>query len=191
MNAIKFMGHAMSRNIDDLRRSFRPLARNVIHNTRQAGFEMVPYFTLRTPVEQAKLWRMTRGKSEIGRKVEYLYSENALYIANVISMVGPQYPGPGITGHVTRAVPGESWHNWGEAMDCYLKIDGAIEWNGDHEGYAAYGTEAEQLGMTWGGMWEYPNDPGHVQGPPMGVADFMGGIKEVSEALERKFGGKL
>lgn len=152
---------------------------------------MVPYFTLRTPVEQAKLWRMTRGKHEIGERVAYLHDHQALYIANVISVVGPQFPGPGIKGHVTNAVPGESWHNWGEAMDCYLKIDGLIEWNGDHEGYAAYGTVAENAGLTWGGMWARPNDPGHIQHPPMSVWDKLGGIKEVSEALERKFGGEL
>ncbi len=180
----------MSRNIDDLRRAFRPKARQLIQDTRSSGFEVVPYFTLRTPLEQAKLWRMTRGKSEIGRKMQYLYDEGALYIANCLEAVGKCYPGPGITGHVTRAVPGESWHNWGEAMDVYLKIDDAIEWDGDHEGYAAYGTNAEDLGLTWGGMWNDP-DPGHVQGPPMKVVDYMGDIQRVSAALERKFGGLL
>jgi len=180
----------VSRNIDDLRRTFRPKARELIHNTRTAGFEVVPYFTLRTPAEQAKLWRMTRGRVEIGNKLQTLYDAGALYIANVIEAVGMQFPGDGITGHVTNAVPGESWHNWGEAMDVYLKVDGGIEW-GEHEGYNAYGTAAEEAGLTWGGMWDVPNDPGHVQAPPMSPTDYMGDLREVSAALERKYGGAL
>lgn len=181
----------MSRNIDDLRREFRGQARAVIGNTKDAGFEMVPYFTLRMPWDQAVLWRMTRGKTEIGRMCRSLRSNGALYIANVIEAIGPQYPGPGITGHVTYAVPGQSWHNWGEGLDCYLKIDGAIEWDGDHEGYAAYGTCAEDLGLTWGGRWDQPNDPGHIQAAPMSPVNFFEDITELSGSLERKYGGQL
>lgn len=181
----------MSRNIDDLRRSFRPIARELIKLTGEKGYEVVPYFTMRNPVEQAKLWRMTRGKSEIGRKVQSLLNAGALYVANVLESVGPQYPGPGITGHVTYAVPGESWHNWGDAMDCYLRIDGTIEWDGEHEGYAVYGEVAEGLGMTWGGVWTKPNDPGHVQMPPMKPSLYFDTLSSMSSALERKFGGYL
>ncbi len=181
----------LSRNIDDLRRSFRSVARSLIAATAEKGVQMVPYFTLRTPAEQARLWRMTRGKSEIGAKVHELLNANALYIANVIEAVGPQFPGPGITSHVTNAVPGQSWHNWGEAMDCYLKVEGAVEWDGKHEGYAVYGTEAEELGLTWGGMWDVPNDPGHVQFPPMSPVEFCDDFAGLSSALERKYEGKL
>lgn len=181
----------MSRNIDDLRRSFRVVARELIKATGEAGFQVVPYFTLRTPSEQAKLWRMTRGKSEIGNKIDELYDAGALYIANCLDGVGKQFPGPGITGHVTHAVPGESWHNWGEAMDVYLKINGRVEWDGSHEGYAAYGTAAETLGLTWGGMWDVPNDPGHVQHPPMSPLHYHDSLMELSGSLERKYGGHI
>lgn len=181
----------MSRNIDDLRRPFRADVRQVIGDTKKAGFEMVPYFTLRTPWEQAKLWRMTRGKSEIGRTVKALRGGMALYIANVIEAIGPQYPGPGIKGHVTNAVPGQSWHNWGEGLDCYLKIDGEVIWDGDHKGYAAYGNCAEELGLTWGGSWDKPNDPGHVQAPPMSPVDYFEDMHELSNSLERKYDGQL
>ena len=180
----------MSRNIDDLRRTVRPRARALIAGTLELGFEVVPYFTLRTPAEQAKLWRMTRSKSEIGREVQRLLDAGASYIASVINAVGPQYPADGITGHVTNAVPGLSWHNWGEAMDCYLRVDGAVMW-GAHEGYTAYGTVAEELGLTWGGRWTTPNDPGHVQLPPMSPVEYMGDLLELSSALERKYGGRL
>lgn len=179
----------MSRSIDDLRRSFRPKARELIRLTHSKGFEMVPYFTLRTPWEQAILWRMTRGKSEIGSKMQSLYDDGAIYIANVIEAVGRQFPGQYVTGHVTYAVPGESWHNWGEAVDCYLKKAGAIEWHGD-PGYDAYGEIAEDIGLTWGGVWTL-KDWGHAQAAPMSPTDYMGTIGEVSDALERKYGGVL
>lgn len=181
----------MSRNIDDLRREFRGQARAVIGNTKDAGFQMVPYFTLRTPWEQAILWRMTRGSAEISNMLIDLRGKEAFYIGNVIEAVGPQYPGPGITGHVTHAVPGQSWHNWGEGLDCYLKIKGEVIWDNDHEGYAAYGTAAEDLGLTWGGMWNRPNDPGHIQAPPMKPSEYFEDITELSGSLERKYGGQL
>ncbi len=176
----------MSRNIDDLRRSFRPIARELISKTSGRGFAMVPYFTLRTPEQQAKLWRMTRGKTEIGNKVQSLLDDGALYIANVIESVGPQFPTDGVTGHVTKAVPGQSWHNWGEGLDCYLKIGGGIEW-GEHEGYDAYGEVAEELGLEWGGNWGF-KDLGHVQVAPMSPLNFFDSWIDLSSALERKFG---
>jgi peptidoglycan L-alanyl-D-glutamate endopeptidase CwlK len=181
----------MSRNIDDLRREFRGQARALIGNTKDAGFQMVPYFTLRMPWEQAILWRMTRGSAEISRKIKSLREDGALYIAFVMEAVGPQYPGPGITNHVTYAVPGQSWHNWGEGMDCYLKVDGEVIWDEDHHGYVVYGDCAEELGLTWGGMWNKPNDPGHVQSPPMKPSEYFEDIAELSGSLERKYGGQL
>lgn len=180
----------MSRNIDDLRRELRPTIRQLISDCRAKGVELTPYFTLRTPWEQARLWRMTRGKSVIGRRCEHLRAEGAGYIADVITSVGPQYPGPGIKGHVTHVVPGQSWHNWGEAVDFYLKDeDGDIDWSGKGPGYTTFGETAEELGLTWGGRWTSPFDPGHVQQPPMGVLDFFGDDwSELSDTLQRKFG---
>ena len=184
--AINVTGYTMSRNIDDLRRSFRTPTRELIRGTSARGFAMVPYFTLRTPPTQAKLWRMTRGKTEIGNKVQHLLDRGALYIANVIESVGPQFPTDGVTGHVTNAVPGQSWHNWGEGLDCYLKIDGGIEW-GEHEGYNVYGEVAEELGLMWGGNWSL-KDFGHVQVRSMSPLSHFTSWIELSSALERKYG---
>ena len=55
-------------------------------------------------------------------------AQKANFLASVLDGVGPQH-GP----HVTNALPGLSWHQWGEAVDCFW-----TEWLGrvvrQHEG---------------------------------------------------------
>ena len=46
------------------------------------------------------------------------------------------------------------------------------------------------MGLTWGGVWSL-KDWGHVQAAPMSPTDYMGAMDEVSDALERKYGGQL
>jgi len=65
---------------------------------------------------------------------------------------------------VTRARPGESWHNYAVAIDCAFKgpvpypspqsRDGAALW-------AQFGSIAKLIGFEWGGEWGW--DYGHCQ----------------------------
>ncbi len=48
------------------------------------------YFTLRTPEEQARLWRQSRTGHEIEAKIQELEDAGARYLAGVIRGVGPQ-----------------------------------------------------------------------------------------------------
>ena len=65
---------------------------------RARGVEMRAYDGLRTPAEQAKLWRQSRPIEKIKQKIDQLHAAGAHYLAGVLSAVGPA-SGP----HVTAA----------------------------------------------------------------------------------------
>lgn len=123
---------------------------------------MVPYFGIRTPVQQGALWRQSRSGQEITAKTAELRAKGAPYLADAIEAAGPQH-GP----HVTNAVPGYSWHQWGEAMDCYWLNNGKAEWSTDvggaSNGYRIYADQATKDGLTAGGYWQSIKDWPHVQ----------------------------
>ena len=90
--------------------AFRPRLETLLANCRARGVEMRPYTGLRTPLEQAKLWRQSRSREQIDAKVAQLRAAGADYLADCIVHVGPRNGDP-----VTNAVPVLSWHQWGEA----------------------------------------------------------------------------
>ena len=126
------------------------------------GATMVPYFGIRTAQEQAKLWRQSRSVQQIADRVADLRARGADFLATCIESVGPQHGPP-----VTNAIPGYSWHQWGEAMDCYWLRDGKAEWSPDvggaKNGYRVFAEVATQHGLTAGGYWQSIKDWPHVQ----------------------------
>lgn len=128
--------------LDDLtpeaRDKFSLLLRRLAHR----GDELRPFCTIREPFEQARLWRQSRTASEIVKRCAELRDQGAPRIAACIESVGPQ------SGRwATNAVPGFSWHQHGEAMDCFLVIHGQASWDSEAHGYKAYATEALMLGL--------------------------------------------
>lgn len=64
-------------------------------------------------------------------------------------------------GIVTNAKAGESWHNFGLAMDVVaIDKDGKADWNGPWERIAEIG---KSLGFEWGGDWKSFKDKPHFQ----------------------------
>lgn len=76
-----------------------------------------------------------------------------------LAALGPQ---------VTRAVAGQSRHQWGLAMDVGFLRNGvpviAAEDPWAAQGYVLLGTTAKRLGLRWGGTWAL-RDLGHVEAP--------------------------
>lgn len=68
---------------------------------------------------------------------------------------------------VTRAAPGESYHQYGLAADSAFMIDGRIVISEQDpraaRGYALYGAVAQSAGLVWGGGWRNLKDLGHVE----------------------------
>jgi peptidoglycan LD-endopeptidase CwlK len=94
---------------------------------------------------------------------------------------------------VTNALPGLSWHQWGEALDCFWVVDGAAEWSTRRlvnglNGYHVYADEAKRLELTAGGFFRSLKDWPHVQldkaGSPLGRFSIL----EIDAEMKSRFG---
>ena len=152
------------------------------------GVEMRPYFGIRTPFEQAKLWRQSRTREEINKKIAELQDKGAPFLGHCLESVGPQN-GP----YVTNALPGLSWHQWGEAVDCFWVVAGQAEWSTVKKvnacnGYRVYANCAVQLGVDAGGLWRSLKDWPHVQLRKAGSPTGVWGIDEIDQRMRERFG---
>lgn len=177
----------MPADLTQLVPDFRIHVEKLIDRCAGRGVAMRPYMGLRTPQEQAKLWRQSRSREQILAKIAELRKVGAGYLADCIEQVGPQHGDP-----VTNAVPGLSWHQWGEAVDCFWLVDGEAEWSTKRlvkgvNGYRLMAEEAQALGLTPGGLWtKFPDWP-HVQLRPDASPRKTMSLKEVSEEMQRRF----
>jgi peptidoglycan L-alanyl-D-glutamate endopeptidase CwlK len=176
-------------NLDLLIPEFKSKVLQLLDRCRALGCEMRPYVTVRDPYEQARLWRQSRSTEEINEKVGEFEAAGADFLAECIRSVGPQHGDP-----VTNAPPGFSWHQWGEAVDCFWFLDGKAEWSAKRlvngkNGYHVYANEAEALGFTAGGLWTGLKDWPHAQlrsaGSPLGAMT----LAEMDAAMKQRFGG--
>ena len=153
------------------------------------GVTMRPYDGLREPVTQAKFWRQSRSSEEVAAKIAELRSLGADFLADAIVSAGPQN-GP----HITGAIPGLSWHQWGEGCDSFWLVDSKAEWsttktiNGVN-GYQLYAAEAVNAGLTAGGNWPNFKDWPHVQLRATNSPLHEGmSITDVDRAMRERFG---
>ena len=114
----------MAADLSALVAQFHEQVDQLLNSCRARGIEMRPYSTLRTPFDQARLWRQSRSIEEIRDKIADLRASGASFLAHCLESVGPQHGEP-----VTNAIPGFSWHQWGEAVDCFWLVNGKAEWS--------------------------------------------------------------
>jgi peptidoglycan L-alanyl-D-glutamate endopeptidase CwlK len=69
---------------------------------------------------------------------------------------------------VTRAKPGQSWHQFGLAFDCCPFYRGKPVWNSRH--WDQIGQLGKKLGLIWGGMWLKPDKPHFEYHPKLTLA---------------------
>ena len=150
---------------------------------------MRPYFTERTPWEQARLWRQSRSIEQITASMADLRAENAGYLADVLQSVGSQFGGP-----VTNALPGLSWHQWGQAVDCFWLLGRRAEWSSrklvdGQNGYRVYAEIARDQGLMAGGYWRRLKDWPHVQKSSFGSPRSAGkSLEEIATTMQARFG---
>lgn len=65
---------------------------------------------------------------------------------------------------VTNAKPGQSWHNYGLAVDIVFKPSGKWSWAEEHD-WNKLGEVGKELGLEWGGDWKSFQDRPHFQWP--------------------------
>ena len=172
----------MSRDLAALEPEFRQRVERTLARCVARGIVMRPFFTLRSPVEQARLWRQSRSTEEIGHAIRLLEGEGARWLAEALRSVGPQWG-----REVTNALPGESWHNFGLAVDCFLLERERAVWDARAHGYAIYANAAESEGLVAGMKWTRP-DTVHVQflaGSPSQAMTW----REIEAAMKSRFGG--
>lgn len=172
---------------DKLVDGFQQLVIQLIVNCKKRGIDMQPYFTLRDPYTQAKLWRQSRTSFEVQKKIDELKSKNAHFLAHCIESVGKQY-GP----HVTNAIPGLSWHQWGEAVDSVWIVNKKAEWSTQKtinglNGYMVYADEAKKLGLEAGFYWPKFKDSPHVQYRKAASPLVQLSIIQIDHEMEKRF----
>jgi len=92
---------------------------------------------------------------------------------------------------VTKARGGQSYHNYGVAVDLAFIVDGKISWN--DKLYRNVGRWASRAGLEWGGNWHFVDYP-HVQlanmpaiGKLLPVYTMAGGGENGIKAVWNKF----
>jgi len=175
----------MAASLHDLTQEFQPIVEQLLSDCHVRGVEMVPFFTIRDPFTQARLWRQSRSTDEVKTKIIQLRSDGATFLAHCLESVGPQ------SGRwATNAPPGLSWHQHGEAVDCFWKVDGQTEWDTEkringQNGYRVYEDQAVILGLTSLG---HIGDWAHVQlrsyPSPLNVMS----IQEIDRQMKARYG---
>lgn len=169
------------RRLDLLDPKFLPLVDTLRDELKSKGFDARVSTSLRTPFQQARLWRQSRAREEIDAKISELLAAGAGYLADVLETVGPQSGKP-----VTKAPPGFSWHQWGEAVDFFVVVDGAAVWNPSHPFYLELARTAEVLGLLPGRVFK-TSDPPHVQLRHIEPDDAYSAAK-IASIMENRFG---
>lgn len=178
----------MSRDLNDLVPEFKTQVEALLAACDASGYPMRQFFTLRSPFEQGKLWRQSRTRQQVDRKIEELRNNGAEFLARCIESVGPQDG-----RHVTNAIPGYSWHQWGEAVDCFWLVNGDAEWstrkkiNGKN-GYVNYATLAKSMDLSAGGFWISFKDWPHVQLRHESNPGKVFSLQQINQAMADRFG---
>jgi len=147
------------------------------------GYIFMPYCGVRDPWTQAKRWRQSRTTSQVQAALGFLKDRQAMFLYQVMTSVGPQT----MSKWRTSALPGQSWHQYGLAVDCYLRSDdGTPEWDSGHPGYKAYADKARELGLTPGYYWR-GKDAVHVQAESESPTEKLGWIA-IDSKMARRFG---
>lgn len=141
-----------------------------IANCANIGIRVQIYCTARSPIEQAKLFRRSRKLFQIAKKRDQLKRRGYHVLAEILDRVGPQY---GTIGrHVTKAAPGESWHQYGGAFDYVPIIAGKLAWDQDDFDleWAACRNELKKIDLYSGFLWgDFPHAQIRTENNPLDV----------------------
>lgn len=159
--------YSESRDLDALSEDFQPLVKEVIQRCAARKVVMIPFYTLRGPGVQARLFCQSRTLKEVASEARRMQINGAPWLA---SLMKPEYAldhpqrDPSIdAAQKTNALPGASWHQWGKAIDCYVEAaNKEAIWDSNHFGYEVYAEEAKRMGLEAGACWTM-RDAVHVQ----------------------------
>ncbi len=178
----------MAADLNLLIPEFKERVITLLQNCKNRGIEMRPNEGLRDPFVQARYWRQSRTKQTIAKKVQELKTSNAPFLAHCIESIGPQHGDP-----VTNALPGLSWHQWGEALDCFWVVKGKAVWDltttvNGLNGFMIYAAEAKKLGLEAGLFWTSLQDSPHVQLRKAANPLSTFTLQKIDQVMKERFG---
>ena len=162
-----------SRKIEDLIPEMQSKVQQVLDICSSQGVDLLITCTLRSLEEQAQLYAQTRPVGFIdpktGQVADVKAKQNRLrqkgfgFLADVFDTINIKYIGkPG--KHVTCAGPGESFHNYREAVDVVPLVNGKPQWEDTDktvDEWQVYGDACVSVGLDWAGNWpnfkEFPH----------------------------------
>lgn len=178
----------MSNNNLALDAEFEKKVNGIITNCEELNIEMRLFESIRNPFIQAIYWKRSRTSKEISEQIANFKQQHAYFLAFCIEVVGPRYG-----SHNTNALPGYSWHQWGEAADLVWIVDQKIVWDTDLlidevNGYQIYAEQAKIFGLNAGYYWELFRDSPHVQLRKTGSPIELYSINEIDIEMQTRFG---
>jgi len=157
----------------------------VLADCMSAGHELRPFFTIRDPWTQAKLWRQSRTTVQVVNARDHLIERGAPYLAKVLMDAGAARG-----KWATNALPGQSWHQFGEAVDCFVVgPNGEAIWDASHPGYKFYADRAKFHGLAAGYFWKGAQDTVHIQLRPASSPLHMLSWPQIDTTMKERFGG--
>lgn len=140
------------------------------------------------PILAIKAEELIRQAKEVGVEILITCTWRSFSEQQALYAQGRTISGP----IITYAQAGESWHNYGLALDFVPLKDGKADWN-DLGKFKTVGELGEDLGLKWGGRFKKPIDRPHFEmtfGFPLGEIKMIyerGGIKEVWAECNLKY----
>jgi peptidoglycan LD-endopeptidase CwlK len=109
------------------------------------------------PYVRVKVQRLMEAMSDAGFPCTIVHAMRSMRTQAELYSQGRTKPG----AIVTNAKPGQSYHNYGLAVDLLpLVCAKDRNWAPDHQAWQVLGALAKAMGFTWGGAW---NDKPHVE----------------------------
>lgn len=158
-----------SRDLNDLIPEFRIKVEKMIANIAERGITVIPYSTVRSPLVQAENYVKGRTDAQLRAIIENLRNLGCENLRTVMQYAFMKRAKTSARLKiVTNALPGQSWHMWGEAVDCYVENpENKKKPDWEHPtGYKIMQEEAEALGLTSGGSFKRLVEPVHTQFRP-------------------------
>src|SRR3990167_5844613 len=149
----------MSRDLATLDAEALPIFQELIARIKAVGIEPLVVFTRREPVEQAALWRQSRSAWVVDRKIKKLLTGSLFQKRQAYCLIKA---GAQSGAWATDALPYESAHQFGCAIDLCPLLDGKAAWE-RIDLFMRMGAIGKGLGLMWGGEWRGKRDWGHFE----------------------------
>jgi len=173
--------------LEGLNKDFSKNIIELVQNCLKKDVVLCLWETIRDPVKQGAYWGQSRSLFEIKQKIEELRDQGAHFLADCIP------PGSdNINAEITDAIPGYSWHQWGEAVDMVWVVNNKVCWDTELivngiNGYQVYAEEAVRLGLESGFYWDIIKDACHIQMRKESSPSFLYSLKEIDQIMLNRF----